>query len=402
MSSPPAPRPRRPPRRCCRPVLPGWRCARSLGPHRRRRPAFRWGGGRLFDALQHGIGRPRNGAGRPPVASGWVRRPSLAPREPERMHSLLLLAALATTPATSPLDEPTPVLQARLLGELDKPQAMADLFRLYERRDEKGDLGPLAGTLEQMGRSPKARPDVRALATEMRGELAVSQGQLPQSAAFFDQVAPIRAWSVLGPFENEGRAGLLTEYPPEKDGFDPKAVYRGKEHDVAWRELPPGHAAWGFVELGSAIYPRTDVAVYAATVIRSPKTQPALFHFGASGAVRVWINGKLVHEDPSLHPSRFDQQHFEAPLQAGDNQVLIKIAHSTGQLGFSLRVADGRDAPLVELAKAARAPDAPTPAFAAIREVERKKPAAPAPKALDAVDELKAAARKNPSDARAQ
>src|SRR3954468_8130940 len=402
MSSPPAPRPRRPPRRCCRPVLPGWRCARSLGPHRRRRPAFRWGGGRLFDALQHGIGRPRNGAGRPPVASGWVRRPSLAPREPERMHSLLLLAALATTPATSPLDEATPVLQARLLGELDKPQAMADLFRLYERRDEKGDLGPLAGTLEQMGRSPKARPEGRARAPEMRGELAVSQGQLPQSAAFFDQVAPIRAWSVLGPFENEGRAGLLTEYPPEKDGFDPNAVYHGKEHDVTWRTLPQGHAPYGFVDLSSVVYPRADVAVYAATVLRAAKALPILFHVGASGAVRVWLNGKLVHEDGAVHPSRFDQKTFAAALEAGDNLLLVKIAHNGGRLGFSLRVADGKDAPLLALAKAARAPGSKLAGFAAIRELEAPRKRAAAKKPVDVLDELRAAAAAHPQDARAQ
>src|SRR3954468_23764967 len=158
------------------------------------------------------------------------------------MHSLLLLAALATTPAPAPLDESTAALQARLLGEVDRPQAVADLYRLYERRDEKGDLAPLVSVFEQATRAPRARPDVRALATEMRAELAIAQGQLPKAAAAFEEVAPIRAWSVIGPFENEGRAGLLAEYPPEKDGFDPKAAYPGKEHDVTWRALPAGHA----------------------------------------------------------------------------------------------------------------------------------------------------------------
>src|SRR5438105_8143019 len=168
------------------------------------------------------------------------------------MHSLLLLATLASAPAS--LDEPTPALQARVLRELDRPQAVADLFRLFERRDEKGDLSPLLETLQAAARSPRARADVRALAVEMRGELSLSLGQLPQAAALLDQVAPIRAWSIVGPFENEARAGLLTEYPPEKEGFDPKAVYRGKEHDVAWRALPPGHSPSGFVDLSSAVY----------------------------------------------------------------------------------------------------------------------------------------------------
>jgi tetratricopeptide (TPR) repeat protein len=319
------------------------------------------------------------------------------------MHSLLLLAVLASV-TFAPLDEPTPALQARILRELDRPQAIPDLFRLYERRDEKGDLSALVATLDRAAKSPKARPDVRALALEIRAELAVSMGQLPQATAFLERVAPLRAWSFIGPFDNEGRSGLLAEYPPEKEGYDPKAVYRGKEHDVTWRTLPALPSPHGFVDLAAAVYPRTDVAVYAATVIRSGKQQAAIFHIGASGATRVWLNGRLVHEDAALHPSRFDQRSFAGELQAGDNFLLVKIAHSTGRLGFSLRLADGKDAPLVELAKAARVPDAPAKAFAAAPSQEggRKHTAAAGHKPLDAVDELKAAAAKNPSDARAQ
>lgn len=318
------------------------------------------------------------------------------------MHSLFLLALLAAA-AASPLDMATPALQARLLGEVDQPQAIADLYRLYERREEKGDLGSMLATLDRIAGSPRARADVRALAAQIRAELALSQGQLPRAVAGFEKLATLRAWSVIGPFDNEARAGLLAVYPPERDGFDPKAVYRGKEHDVQWRTLPAGHAPYGYVDLGSAVYPRTDIAVYAATVLRSPKAQPAIFHLGASGAVRVWLNGKLVHEDAALHPSRFDQQHFAAALQPGDNFFLLKIAHSGGRPGFSLRLADGKDVPLAAIARSARAPGAAAPAFAAVRDVEGAgRKAAPAPRPLDVVEELKAAARKDPQDARAQ
>ena len=316
------------------------------------------------------------------------------------MHSLLLLAMLAS--ALAPLDEPTPALQARILRELDRPQAVADLFRLYERRDEKGDVSPLLATLQAAARSPRARADVRALAAEMRAELSLSLGQLPRASALLDEVAPVRAFSVIGPFENEGRAGLLAKYPPENDGYDPKAVYHGKEHDVAWRELPKGAAQYGFVDLSGAIYPRSDVAVYAATVLRAAKARPAIFHLGASGASKVWLNGKLVQQSAALHPSRFDQQVFEGALQGGDNFLLIKIAHSTGRLGFSLRVADGNDAPLTELARSARAPDSAAPAFAAVQGESAPKRAAPAKKPLDAVEELKAAAARHPKASRAQ
>jgi tetratricopeptide (TPR) repeat protein len=325
------------------------------------------------------------------------------------MHSLLLASVLATTVASTQaakpatLEEPASAISARLMKELDQPQAISDLIRLYEKREEQGDLASMDSALAQAAASPKARPDVRALANEVRAEVAIARGQLPQASGFVDAVAPIRSWSIVGPFENEGRSGLTAEYAPEKEGFDPKAVYKGKEHDVAWRALPDGTAPFGYVDLSAAVYPRQDVAVYAATMLRSSRDQAAVFHFGASGASRVWLNGKLIHEDTALHPSRFDQQVFAGNLQKGDNFVLVKIAHSTGRLGFSMRLADAHDAPMTQLARAAQAPSQAQAGFAAkVADVEAPKQQPALPKLTDAVAELKERAAKNPNDARTQ
>src|SRR5437870_1805179 len=231
------------------------------------------------------------------------------------MHSLLLLATLAV--AAAPLDETTPALQARLLAGLQQPQAIADLFRLYERRDDNGDLAPLVMTLEKVAKSPRARADVRALATEMRGELAIAQGQLPRAAASFDQVAPIRNWSIIGPFENDGRSGLFAQYPPEKEGYDPKAVYAGKEHDVTWRPLPHGHAPYGFVDLSAAVYPRFDVAVYAATMLRAAEAP----------AFAAITEGGRIHPAPAKKPAdAWDELRAAAAASPSDARAQEDLA----------------------------------------------------------------------------
>src|SRR5207248_9541978 len=170
------------------------------------------------------------------------------------------------------------------------------------------------------------------------------------------RLAPIRAFSVIGAFDNGGRAGYSTAYGPEADGFVASKRYPGKEHEVGWRELSPNTVPLGFVGLSRAISPDQNVAVYAATVLHSDRDRAVVFHLGASGASKVWVAGRLAHEDPALHPSRFDQQAFAAQIRAGDSLVLIKIAHSTGRLGFSLRVCDSKDAPLVSMASTSRAP----------------------------------------------
>jgi len=303
----------------------------------------------------------------------------------------------------APQQDSTAWLSQRILHELPSAQALPDLYRLFERRDETPDLRLLSATLEAAARDAKARADVRALALELRGQLAVSEGQLVQARALFDEIAPVRSWALIGPFENEGRAGLAAAYGPETDGYNPAKSYQGKEHDVVWRTLPEAESPFGFIDLSGAISPHQNVAVYAATLLRAARAQRVVLHLGTSGAVRVWLNGKLVHEDLAQHPSRFDQAVLVADLAAGDNALFIKIAQATGKLGFSLRLCDDRDAPLPALAKTARAPGEPSRAFATSARAERTPAQRRAAKKLrDALGDLRLLARRNPHDARAQ
>ena len=317
---------------------------------------------------------------------------------PSRLVTALALLLPIAATASAGRDR-AEALSARIAGEARSSRALPDLFRLYELRDEVDDLGALARAFERVATDRTARADVRATALELRAQLAVSQGQLPQARAVVDRAAPVRAWTVIGPFDNDGRSGLRAVYAPERDGYDPAAKYPGKGHDVSWRALPPQIFPLGYVDLSSALWPAHDATVYAATILRSAQARTVVFHLGASGATRIWVNGKLVREDPAVHPSRWDQAAFPVELRAGDNAVLLKVAHGVGKPGFSLRVCDGRDEPLPALARSARVPDQKR-ALAGVQEApSARKPAARFP---DALGELREAARLDPADARAQ
>ena len=322
------------------------------------------------------------------------------------LASVLAPVGAARAASTRASAKETAGLAERIQGELSSARALADLFRLFERREDEENPAAIASALDAAAASPAARADVRALALELRGQLALSSGQLAQARKLFDAVAPVRSWAVIGPFDNEGRAGFAAQFGPEKDGFDPKAVYPGKSHEVAWRTLPD-IAPYGYVDLSAAIQPQRDGTVYAATALSSPRAQAAIFHLGAGGAAKVWVNGVLVHSDPNQHPSRFDQRSFQVALSAGENAVLLKIAGGPSRLGFSLRIADANDRPLQKLASRARAPaEGPSRAFAATLaagETRRAAARTGLPRAIpDAVDELREAAAKEPGNARAQ
>src|SRR5262249_18068714 len=159
-------------------------------------------------------------------------------------------------------------------------------------------------------------PDVKALALQLRAQVAVMQAQLPQARALGDRVAPLRQWAIAGPFENEGRNGLSREFEPGRTGYDPRAPDQGRGPEGRWR-TPPELAPYGFVDLSSAVSPRQNVTVYAATSVRSDRERAVILHLGASGASKLWVNGALVSEDANEHPSRFDQRAVAALLLPG-------------------------------------------------------------------------------------
>ncbi|HWE24367.1 MAG TPA: hypothetical protein VG496_10565, partial [Myxococcales bacterium] len=313
-----------------------------------------------------------------------------------RLAAIALLAPLAVLAA--PAEEEAHALSARVRAELRTSRALPDLYRLYELRDDLTDLGPLARTLDEVAAAKTARSDVRTAALELRAHLAVAQSQLPRAREIIARAAPVKAWSVIGPFDNEGRSGLRAVYGPEKDGFVPGAKYAGKEHEVVWRTLSPELVPMGYVDLSSAIAPSHESTFYATTVLRSSRARTAVLHLGASGASRVWVNGQLVREDSAVHPSRWDQIAFAVPLRAGDNTILLKVAHGAGKPGFSLRVCDERDEPATSLATSAHVPRAKV-ALAAPREAPITLPSARFP---DGLADLREAARRDPRDARAQ
>src|SRR5437763_15901022 len=151
----------------------------------------------------------------------------------KRLALASVMLPFAVSAATA--DDDAQALSTRIRDEVRTARALPDLYRVYELRDELSDLGPFARLLAQVAADESARADVRAAALELRAQVAIAQGQLPQARTIIDRAAPVRSSAILGPFENEGRPGLRAIYGPEQDGYRAAARYPGKEHEVIWR-----------------------------------------------------------------------------------------------------------------------------------------------------------------------
>ena len=140
-----------------------------------------------------------------------------------------------------------------------------------------------------------------------------------------------REFWVVGPYAQE----LNSSAPPEKSS-DPKQPIAGIKPDelLKWqlREIEPS----GFLDL-RAVFHRDHISAYAMTYVYSPKTQKVAMFTGSDDQLRVWINGKLVHEFAQNRDAKPDSDIFQVELQAGWNTVLAKVTNSVASHGLYLR-----------------------------------------------------------------
>ncbi len=151
----------------------------------------------------------------------------------------------------------------------------------------------------------------------------------------------VRDWWVAGPFDNTDHAGCYGSFPPESNP-DPEARYG----DVQWRR----HAAPGMaVDLYSALGMPTGAngTAYAMTYVYSPTARRVSMRVTANNNAHLWVNGRKLL-DWHLHPWYFEMREDfalarEADLQAGWNQVLLKVSRfRRGAFSYMLRITDSR------------------------------------------------------------
>jgi len=292
-----------------------------------------------------------------------------------RLAGFLLLAALgAKAPPPAPAVEPDPDAArfAAAVKELARdralPRAIVPLSVLHQMEDDLPDLARLAGVYAEVGRDPRALPEIRALALFHLAGLERSRGNLQKSTRELERLGFLSGWQVAGPFDDEGKRGFDAVYPPE-EAIDLAGRYPGKSREVGWRPVPPEGQVMGFVSLGNLLRPNREVTVYALAVVDSPRDQRADLWVGASGAVKAWIDGALVLSDRAYHPARLDQFGARVSLHRGSNRILLKLCNADARLGFYARMADpsGRALALSPVAL----PPLPPPAKAAAEKPER-------------------------------
>ena len=217
--------------------------------------------------------------------------------------------------------------------------------RLLEEGKSAATTAPLRKALEA------ARDDdqIKAAAEALRekGESV----DLPRQFGF------LMDWHVAGPFDNRGRKGFDTVFPPER-GVDLATEYEGREMKpgegakVKWLPWTSGHQ-FGMVDFNKPVGMYKEVTGYAQTVFHSAEARDAELRLGCKNAWKLWLNGKLVFARDEYHRgAQIDQYGYPVKLKQGPNEILIKCCQNeqtetwTVEWEFQLRVCDATGTPI--------------------------------------------------------
>lgn len=134
-------------------------------------------------------------------------------------------------------------------------------------------------------------------------------------------------WYLVGPFDNTGKKGFDTSYPPETSvKLDEKLV--GQKGELTW-EKQITDEKYGIVDLAKVTAPHKGAVTYAYSEFVSDKDQTVDIRLGTPNAWKVWVNGKYIFGRDEYHRGMaIDQYRMSAKLQAGKNQILLKICQN--------------------------------------------------------------------------
>ena len=113
-----------------------------------------------------------------------------------------------------------------------------------------------------------------------------------------------------------------------------------KVGDLAWTlgtiAATDEYTHWGNVnktvnEIGLAEGELDDHSAYALINLVSATDQSDLtMRVGSDDSIKVWLNGKVVHNNPALRPAHDFQDEFTVDLKIGDNLLLVKVSELMG------------------------------------------------------------------------
>lgn len=268
--------------------------------------------------------------------------------------------------------------RARTLTEKASSSSNAESYAAIRKLWGEWDQGDPAAVEEGLRAVASARTgSPRVYAQLLGGYARRRRGDLDGAKRIIGSLGYVSSWMVVGPFDNEGKAGFPRAFEPEVDGAPTVGKsYDGKERKVAWR-VAPARAQYGWLDFGALVRPIENGCSYATTFVhdaslKKGQSRTISMWIGSAGAVRVWWNGTMAIEDAKYREFDSERLARSVTLVSGENRVLVKACGTDGAPVFAVRFADDRGLPDAKIEASA------DPTRGALSTVNWTKPALPA------------------------
>lgn len=248
-------------------------------------------------------------AGLSPDPAPMYREAIAVGRSEADLHMILAAIAEAFSPKALELVQPF------LAREPVRAEAALALVRIADRarrQDAARAKSALQAVLQTLPDSPAAREARRVI-----NEMEKFEGY-------------ILLWEAAGPYRIEGKdsqAVFETAFPPEQSS----------QTGVAWTRLTKGLHDWD-INLEEPFGSLDHVAAYLRTEVWVSQAMPARLELGSDDAVKVWLNGRLVHAHYVTRALAPAQDVLTIHLQKGWNQLLLKVVDHEGGWGAAARI----------------------------------------------------------------
>jgi outer membrane protein assembly factor BamB len=220
----------------------------------------------------------------------------------------------------------------------------------YELLTATNDDQAAARFVREFPNSPLI-PDVLLwIATQLHmpdlADKLVAEGKIPRPASrtFYNRYVPgIADWQLVGPFNNEADVAQRRAYDPEKQ-VDLTAAYGAGDEAIHW-QVAHAERDSGFLNIAQAVKSSQYQAAYAVVWVQSKQPQRAWLFVESPNVLSAWSDAARLMENQAGEKvgrgSRGGQMDpVPISLNAGWNQLLLKVCNRTGAWGFRARLAN--------------------------------------------------------------
>lgn len=156
----------------------------------------------------------------------------------------------------------------------------------------------------------------------------------------------MRTWRLAGPFpvdeslsepDETLQRKIFKEDPVAMGNIAATSSVRIKDKNITWQQFS---SPADVVNLDLFYKGKDFVYAYALSEIKSPSAADVILGLGSDDGVKVWLNGKLIHDNWVPRGIKKDEDLVPLKLAKGSNQLLIKVQDIQGGWGFIARLLD--------------------------------------------------------------